>query len=267
MLVDFHSHTTESDGTLSPAELVAAMRARGVSIFSITDHDTLAAYAAVADPAWGTLVPGVEINTTYRGNEVHVLGYGFAPDDAGLQAILTTNRRERNARARRMVQRLQSAGHALSFEDVQAGASDDAPLGRPHVARALVRAGLASDVDAAFRNFIGAGKPGYVPFIHISPQAAIEAIRRAGGVPVLAHPGRLIDESLIGEFAQAGIAGLEVFYPTHAPGQVAHFRELAKRYGLVMTGGSDFHDARWNARSVGMEIERADIEPFLKLVS
>jgi predicted metal-dependent phosphoesterase TrpH len=266
MLVDFHSHTSESDGTLPPAQLAAAMRARGVSIFSVTDHDTLGAYDQLGDLGNAILVSGVEINTTYRGNEVHILGYGFPLDAPELAGLIAANREKRTTRAATMVEQLQAAGCDLSFESVVAEGVDGAPLGRPHVARALVRAGHAHDVDAAFREFLGAGRAGYVPLEHIRPHDAIAVIARATGVPVLAHPGRLRDESLIEEMIEAGIAGLEVFYPTHAPAQVGHFRAIAERHGLVMTGGSDFHDERWNKRGVGMEIERADIEPFLELV-
>jgi predicted metal-dependent phosphoesterase TrpH len=267
MLVDFHSHTTESDGTLSPSELVAAMRSRGVEIFSISDHDTLGAYDRIEETPGLRRVTGVEINTNYRGNEVHILGYGFPLGPTELRGVLETNRRERTARARRMVGALQASGCELSFEDVLEGGGDETPLGRPHVARALVRAGFASDIEGAFRNFLAPGKAGYVPFAHITPQGAIEAIARSGGVPVLAHPGRLKDVEIIDELSQAGLVGLEVFYPTHQPGQVAQFRAVAARLGLVMTGGSDFHDARWNGRTVGMDVERADIEPFLELVA
>ena len=267
MLVDFHSHTTESDGTLSPAELVAAMRARGVSIFSISDHDTLGAYDGLPETPGLRRISGVEINTNYRGNEVHILGYGFPLGQSELRGVLEANRRERNQRARRMLAGLQAAGCTIDIDDVKAGASDDAPLGRPHVAKALVRGGFARDIDSAFRNYLVPGKPGYAPFAHITPQAAIAAIAGSGGVPVLAHPGRLKDVEIIDELSDAGLAGLEVFYPTHQAGQVAQFRATAARLGLVMTGGSDFHDARWNARGVGMEIEARDIEPFLELVS
>ncbi len=111
------------------------------------------------------------------------------------------------------------------------------------------------------------GKPGYQPSNYITPAQAIAVIRESGGVPVLAHPGRLKDDAIIEELAAQGLVGLEVFYPTHDPSQTAMYRERARRNGLVMTGGSDFHDARWNARGVGMEIEAADIEPFLALVT
>jgi predicted metal-dependent phosphoesterase TrpH len=265
VLVDFHCHTYESDGTFSPAELTAAMQARGVSIVSVTDHDSLAAYDTLR-PDGFKLVPGIEINTTYRGNEVHVLGYGFELAAPALREVVDQNRQFRETRAAEMVENLSKAGHELTLDHVRAEASGNATLGRPHVAKALVRAGFATSVEAAFRTLLSPGRPGYVPSHYIRPHDAIATIARSGGVPVLAHPGRLKDEALIDELVEAGIAGLEVFYPTHQSAQIAHFRGLAKQHGLVMTAGSDFHDPRWNVRGVGMEVEEDDIRPFLDLV-
>ncbi|GAC1500526.1 MAG: PHP domain-containing protein [Vulcanimicrobiaceae bacterium] len=266
MLVDFHSHTSYSDGTLSPAELCAAMQRRGVGIFSISDHDTLCAYDELTARAGQKLVVGVEINTTYRHNEVHILGYGLPCDNVALNALLERNRTAREKRVRHMVEQLQGAGFEISFADVQAEARESKALGRPHVGKALIRRGHAADIPAAFRTFLRRGKPGYIPSTHIEPHEAIETIASAGGVPVLAHPGRLHDYGIIDELAGRGLRGLEVFYPTHERGQVQHFRDIASRLGLLMTGGSDFHDARYNSRGVGMEIEDADIRPFLNSV-
>ena len=268
MLVDFHSHTLESDGTLTPVELAAAMRKRGVEIFSVTDHDTLGAYAKLAESGHDAPhVTGVELNTTYRGNEVHVLGYGFAVDSAPILEAVASNRAQRRLRAEKMVAQLAVAGYEVSFEDVRAEAgSDDSALGRPHVARALIRKGYARDIDSAFRELLTPGKPGYVPQTYLRPQDAVSLVARAGGVAVLAHPGRLRDESIVEELVEAGLAGIETFYPTHDANMTAHFRALAARYGLVMTAGSDFHDARYNARGVGMDVAREDISPFLELV-
>jgi hypothetical protein len=139
-------------------------------------------------------------------------------------------------------------------------------LGRPHVAKALVRNGMVPDVKAAFDRLLSRGRPGYAPSHHITPGEAIDVVRRSGGVPVLAHPGRLNDQTILDALAEGGLAGLEVFYPTHTTQQVAHYRGKAARYGLVMTAGSDFHDERWNARGVGVDVDEADIRPFLDLV-
>jgi predicted metal-dependent phosphoesterase TrpH len=266
VIVDFHSHTNASDGTLEPAQLVAAMRKRGVGTFSITDHDTLRAYHGLQTDG-AHVVPGVEINTTWRGNEVHVLGYGLPLGPSPLDATLERNREARFERMRRMVAQLRGAGFEIDEEQVLAEAGNGHAIGRPHVAKALVRAGLVGDVESAFRTVLGRGGVGYVPSLHITPVEAIEVIRHSGGVPVLAHPGRLKNESIVDDLAESGLAGLEVFYSTHTPSQTAHYRALAARLGLVMTAGSDFHDARWNARGVGMDVDEDDMRPFLELVA
>ncbi len=267
MIVDFHSHTTASDGGERPPALVAMMRARGVEIFSITDHDTMAAYGEFDRSAAGAaVVPGIEINTTYKGNEVHVLGFGVPVGASDFGDLLERNRASRRLRAQTMLAQLESAGYPLTLEMVEAEADGGDALGRPHVAKALVRAGYVRDVETVFKTLLRRGGPGYVPSLYVTPQQAIEAIAGAGGVPVLAHPGRLEDDELIDELADAGLVGLEVFYPTHTRAQVAHFRARAQQHGLVMSGGSDFHDVRYTDRPVGVEVEREDIAPFLDLV-
>jgi predicted metal-dependent phosphoesterase TrpH len=266
MIVDFHSHTNASDGTLEPAALVDAMRKRGVTIFSITDHDTLRAYDGLA-VAGARIIPGIEINTTWRGNDVHVLGYGLPLGPSPLVATLESNRVARLERMRRMVTQLRGAGYDISEAGVLAESGAGHAVGRPHVAKALVRAGAVPDIDTAFRKLLGAGGAGYVPSHHITPMQAIDVIARSGGVPVLAHPGRLKDESIIDDLVAIGLVGLEVFYATHSASQTAHYRATAARLGLVMTAGSDFHDARWNGRTVGMDVQEEDVRPFLDLVA
>jgi 3',5'-nucleoside bisphosphate phosphatase len=267
VIVDFHSHTSESDGTLTPQELADFMGERRVEIFSISDHDTLSGFGKFKAPPDSRVITGVEINTTYRGNEVHLLGYGMPADSPELLATIERNRDARRVRAQRMVDQLQRAGYGVTYDDVLKQGPDAKSIGRPHVAKALIAKGLVPDIDWAFRNLLRTGMPGYVPSLHITPQEAIERITAAGGVPVLAHPGRLKDRVLIDELAPNGLRGLEVFYPLHDAEDVRIFRELAKRYGLVMTAGADFHDIRYHTRGVGMDVERDDIAPFLDLVT
>lgn len=267
MTVDFHSHTFESDGTLSPPELIAAMRKRGVSIFSITDHDTLAAYAWVGEIEGAKIIPGIEINTTWKGGEVHILGYGLPLDESPLTATLEKNRSERRSRVERMVAGLTKAGYPLTFEDVVAESKGGVSLGRPHVAKALMRKKYIKDVESAFRSLLARGGPGYEPSLYITPYEAIDVIARSGGVPVLAHPGRLKDDAIIDDLAMRGLQGIEVFYGTHTPSQVARYRAIAMRHGLVMTAGSDFHDIRYNVKGVGMDVDEDDLRPFLELVA
>lgn len=266
MIVDFHSHTRNSDGTLSTAELVAAMERRGVSIFSITDHDTTRAYEELP-PTRSHVIPGIEINTTQDGVDIHVLGYGFDPSSAApIHDTLAANREARRTRIKKMIELLVRAGYPLTEEMVAAEAEGSESLGRPHVAKALVRHGMVRDVQTVFHELVSREGPAFVPSAHITVAQAIDAIARAGGVPVLAHPGRLPDFGIIDEVAETGAVGLEVFYPTHTPTQTAYFREQATRLGLVMTAGSDFHDSRWKSSVVGFEVDESDIRPFLDLL-
>jgi 3',5'-nucleoside bisphosphate phosphatase len=267
VIVDFHSHTSESDGSLTPQALADFMAERRVEFFSISDHDTLSAYGGFRVPGGSKLVTGVEINTSFRGNEVHLLGYGVGLDDPRLAALLERNRTARVERARRMVLALQRAGYGITFDQVLEQANGAKALGRPHVAKALILAGMTPDVEWTFRNLLRAGKPGFVPSHHVTPAEAIETIAGAGGVPVLAHPGRLKDRALIGHLAELGLRGLEVFYPAHDASDVADFRAAARRHGFVSTAGMDFHDIRYHTLGVGIEVESGDIAPFLDLVA
>jgi hypothetical protein len=242
------------------------MRARGVSWFSITDHDTTRAYERVDAPGQH-VVTGIEINTTWSGSDVHILGYGVPTGPSPLAAVIETNRAHRRDRIDTMVAGLNRAGYPVTVEQVLAESNGGHALGRPHVAKALVRHGMVRDVQAAFDTLLSRGRPGYAPSHHITPAEAIDVVRASGGVAVLAHPGRLRDTAIIDDLAERGLAGLEVFYPTHTPPQTAYFRERAARYGLVMTAGSDFHDERWNARGVGVDVDEADVRPFLELVA
>lgn len=266
MIVDFHCHTYESDGSLAPQALADLMGERGVEVFSISDHDTLSAYGQFDVPAGARVVTGIEINTTYRDNEVHVLGFGMALENATLAAMIEKNRAERRKRVERMVHQLRRAGYGVTLEEVLREGGPAKALGRPHVAKALVRKGLAPDVEYAFRNVLRRGKAGYVASTHVTPHEAIAAISASRGVAVLAHPGRLKDRGLIDELALEGLHGLEVFYPAHDEDDVRIFKGKAAQYGLVMTAGSDFHDIRYNSGGVGMDVDPDDIEPFLEMV-
>ncbi len=266
MIVDFHSHTYESDGTLSPQALADFMDERGVEVFSISDHDTLAAYGEFEARNGARVVTGIEINTTYRENEVHILGYALRLDSPDLNSLVEANVVARRARVERMVTQLRRAGYGITVDDVLHESQNAKALGRPHVAKALIRKGMAPDIEWAFRNLLRGGKAGYVPSTHVTPQRAMEAIHADGGIAVLAHPGRLKDRSLIDELAMQGLDGLEVFYPLHDADDVCVFRERASRYKLLMSGGSDFHDIRYHARGVGIAVDGDDIKPFLDRV-
>ena len=250
--VDLHAHTRRSDGVLEPADLIRAASDCGVTTFGLTDHDTLAGYrevvAAGAIPAGLELIAGVEINAIVREEiglwegELHILGFGMDPDDDAFEAALMEQRGRRAERFARTVRRLAGLGMPIDAQlETLAIGADDA-LGRPIVGRALVAAGFATSVEDAFRRLIGRGAPAYIPRNGLGPHEAISAIRDAGGLPVLAHfseaPGR---GALLRELIDGGLAGLEVFYRTFDRPTVEALDEVARAFGLVATGGSDYH--------------------------
>lgn len=246
MSIDLHVHSTASDGSLSPTALVEEARARGVTLIGLTDHDTMDGVAEALDAARRAgvqVVPGVELNTDSPAGEVHVLGYYISPDDDAFRRLLDTRRRAREVRAHKMIDRLQALGVPVEHAHVERLAAG-APLGRPHIAAAMVEAGWAASIREAFDRWLYRGGPAYVRREPFSPADAVAAVRRAGGVPVLAHPGRIDDQTVIAELIDAGLEGLECYYPEHTPEQTRRYLELARRHDLVVTGGSDYHGPR-----------------------
>ena len=240
---DLHVHTTASDGTASPAEVVRLARAVGLAAVGITDHDTVDGVAPALEAARGLdleVVPGIEINTDYQGREIHILGYYVDVTDAVFRERIGNLVAARARRLERMVARLRSLGLALTVEDVRRVVGDASP-GRPHVAEALVRLGIVAHRQEAFDRLIGHRCPGYVPREKFGPAEAVALVRSAGGVAVLAHPGMAAADHLIAELVDRGLAGLEVYHPEHTPAQTAHYLALAGEFRLLVTGGSDFH--------------------------
>ncbi|MDM7884238.1 PHP domain-containing protein [Curtobacterium sp. RHCKG23] len=246
--IDLHAHSSVSDGTERPAALVAAAAAAGLDGVALTDHDTTAgwdeAIAAVRDRPM-TLVPGLELSTRVGYRSVHVLGYLVDPSDPGLVEETTRIRDGRFARARRMVERI-GRDHPITWDDVIAQASDGATIGRPHIADALVARGLEPDRSAAFRGILHPASGYYEPHDAPTPLRGVELIRAAGGVPVIAHPaassrGIVIDEPALRELVDAGLGGLEVDHRENLAHGKRTLLDWAKRYGLFVTGSSDYH--------------------------
>jgi hypothetical protein len=257
--IDLHTHSSRSDGVVAPAALYRQMAAAGMHLVALTDHDTLDGYrelrAAGAGSAPGAagpgLVAGVEINAIHEDEawegELHILGYGMVDDDPALDAALAWQRAGRAVRVRETLDRLRALEMPVdeAFAEVIAGA-EPASLGRPHVARALSISGHAVSVDDAFRRILGRGQPAYVPRRGLGPREAIEAVRAAGGLPVLAHFRDAPEQAeLIGRLTAWGLGGLEVYYAgmgrPFAAAEVAALAVFARERGLVATGGSDYH--------------------------
>ncbi|MFQ5859831.1 MAG: PHP domain-containing protein [Anaerolineae bacterium] len=251
--VDLHTHTIVSDGTLTPRALVELAAQKGLAALGITDHDTtdgvLEALAAGQELGiW--IVPGVELNTDTEDGHVDILGYFIDINSVALQDTLSKIRDARYHRARQMVEKLRDLGRPISFDRVLE-LSIEGAVGRPHVAQALLEAGHVSTVSEAFELYIGRHGPAYADRYRMSPQEACVLVRHAGGVPCLAHPTPASDpfsdpknlDQLLPELRDAGLGAVECCYPGYAPAVSAWLLELANRFDLVPTGGSDFHGA------------------------
>jgi predicted metal-dependent phosphoesterase TrpH len=245
--VDLHSHTTASDGTLAPRELVRLAARHGVRVLAVTDHDSTGGLAEAMDEAKSLppleVVPGLEINCDVAGAEVHVLGYCVDWEAAWFQQFLGAQREERRQRVYRIAARLAELGMPIDPEDVFALVKEGS-AGRPHVAQAMVDRGYVKSVREAFDRYLSMNGPANVPRRRFTPAEAVGVIRRARGVPVLAHPGLANRDELIPELVEAGLLGLEAFYPEHSAGQITAYREMCACLGLIATGGSDFHGPR-----------------------
>ena len=242
--VDLHTHTTASDGRLTPRELVRLAVRHGVRVLAVTDHDSTDGLPEAFDEAARhpqlEIVPGLEINCDVPGAEVHVLGYLIDWEAPWFHAFLREQRAERRLRIARIAARLAELGMPIDVDAVFALVGEGS-AGRPHVARVMVECGYVRSVREAFDRYLRAGGSAHVPRRRLTPVEAVDVIRRARGVPVLAHPGLAGRDDLVPELAAAGLQGIECYYPEHSTAQTAHYRALCRERGLIATGGSDFH--------------------------
>jgi predicted metal-dependent phosphoesterase TrpH len=272
--IDLHAHTIYSDGTFTPAEAVALAAERGLSVLSISDHDSTEGVAeakGAAARAGLEIVPGVELSTVHEGGPVHLLCYWPDLGDEELQGELRRLREDRWTRGQRMVEKLQGFGYPITFERVREIARGK-NIGRPHIAEALVEAGVVPELKDAFSDeLIGTGGRAYVEKHALASLDALALVKRAHGIAVLAHPGlrwrgeQPVPDELIERMAEAGLDGLEVDHPDHDATARVRYREMARRLGLVATGSSDCHGTRYDP--VRMGSETTDPEEFARLKS
>jgi hypothetical protein len=261
-VIDLHLHTTASDGVCTPPELVDLAWRAGITTMSVTDHDTVASVAEIAALTCSIgmrFVPGIEITAVHEGRDVHMLGYFIDPESTPFGEFLQRQRVDRVRRLSEMVDRLAEIGKPINREKVLAKKEAGGSLGRPMVARALVKAGHVADMRQAFDELIGEGKPAFVPRVGPPPSEVVGIIAEAGGVASLAHPGLLKRDDLIPVLVEAGLPALEAFHSDHDPETTEHYLALAQRYGLAVSGGSDYHGEPIRRRSafgkIGLPLE------------
>ncbi len=255
--IDLHSHSTESDGEMPPAEVVREAARDGVTVLALTDHDTLtgigAARAAAAEAAI-ELVAGVEVSCQHGAESVHLLGLFVTPDDPALVSLFAEVSLRRRERIRRTCQQLTDAGIPLTYEEA-AAMCQGASLGRPHVADALVRKGIVRNRSEAFERYLGDGKAGHVPYgWKVELKEAVDMLHAAGGVSSIAHPKYLDDQSrLVPLLRESGVRAIEVYHAEQDAAERDRYLEIADSLGLLVTGGSDFHK-RENGKRFGSDL-------------
>jgi len=247
-LADLHSHSTFSDGRLTPAQLVDLAYRNGVRVLSLTDHDIVdglpQAFEAAGRYPDFTLIPGIEMSTDVPGNEVHILGHFIDRHDEAFLVRLRQLQESRLGRARAMVQKLAALGKPITWERVQTFAGEGS-VGRPHIALALVEAGHVASVNEAFDLYLSRNGPAYVERDRLSPEQVIDLLLSVGGLATLAHPRELFAsgnlEGLLTALKRSGLTGMEVYYQDYLPDEIEVFRSLATRFELIPLGGSDYH--------------------------
>jgi 3',5'-nucleoside bisphosphate phosphatase len=247
-VADLHMHTNHSDGTLNPTELARLARAQGVDAVALTDHDTVTGIAELVEETnWLGLeaIPGVELSASFNPGTLHILGYGFDPDGP-IRERLAQFQKARAERNPRILEKLKSMGIFLTLEEVKEISQARNQLGRPHIARAMAAKGYVKSYEEAFNKYLTKGAPAYVSKAAWTAQECIEMLHKSGGVAVIAHPIQMKLQGMelrakIKELAELGLDGLETVHPDHKPADRELFTELAGEFGLLTTGGSDFH--------------------------
>lgn len=256
MPADLHIHSYLSDGTDSPEKIVQMAKSVGLTTISLTDHDNVDGLDRIIEEGkiqGVEIIPGIEFTTEVPGAEIHILGYFIDRKNPILLDKLKQLQTGRVERIHKIVEKLNKVGVMITADDVFAIAKNNTP-GRPHVAKAMIKNGAVSSFKEAFDRYIDFRGPAYVSHYKMSPDEAIKLICQVSGIAVFAHPAISARDEMIPEFISSGLKGIEVFYPTNRPEQTSKYKELAKKYGLIMTGGTDFH-----GQNSGKKIELGDL--------
>jgi len=269
--IDLHIHSTASDGRFSPADIVRKSAAGELNVIALADHDTVDGITPALETAGAfpklKVIPCVEISTDSPEGEVHILGYFIDHTDRELQSTLERMRNSRWERAKGMVAKLGDLGLQIRWQRVQEIAGSGA-LGRPHIARAMLEKGYIGSIKEAFDKYIGRGGPAYVERAKMTPVAAVELILRTRGLPVLAHPLTVPDpETLVIELKTAGLVGIEAYYKDYLPEEIDNLVSLAYKYGMITTGGSDYHGLDDSAETMlgGVDVPTESVEQLMAM--
>lgn len=259
MKIDLHIHTTYSDGMLSPEQIVDTALECGLDCIALTDHDNVLSHKIAQDYVDKNnfsleIIPGVEINTIFKGYEVHILGYFMDKNNAQFNDMLNFQQKARIEQTHQIIELLsKKESIRIKFEDVQKLVAPLGSIGRPHIARAITSCGGSANIMEAYAKFINNNSDVYVERKTVSPHDAVEIIAEAGGIPVFAHPIDVeIADNLTKELVNYGLRGIEAYHRKHSPAAVEHFSTLAEHYGLIVTGGSDFHAPSLNHGTILM---------------
>ena len=259
MKIDLHIHTRYSDGTFSPEMVVDTAVDCGLDVIALTDHDNILSHKVANDYVKKNninleIIPGVEINTIYKGYEVHILGYFMDTNNADFQNLMKSQQEARVKQTNEIIELLsKKAGIRIKFEDIKSLVAEGGSIGRPHIARAITNAGGVNNVMEAYAKYINDASNVYVQRKTVSPHDACEIIYDAGGIPVFAHPIDVeISDELAKDLTSYGLRGIEAYHRKHSPAMIEHYSSLAEKYGLIITGGSDFHAPSVNHGSILM---------------
>jgi len=245
--IDLHIHTAYSDGTMQPEELVNSAIELGLTTIAITDHDNVLGYHVAQkyideNDKLIKIIPGIEVNTFSKNQEIHILGYFMDFENSDFNAMIEKQQKARKTQAQEISKRLKKIGINVAYEDIKKCVIPQASIGRPHIAKAIVQKGGTANITEAYNKYINDSSSVYVKRKSVTPQEAVEIIYEAGGIPVIAHPCDVDNaQEIIEELMSFGLRGVEAYHRKHTPAMIEYFCSIAEKYDLIVTGGSDFH--------------------------